>query len=51
MSGKICAEPSSCVGIAAALERKIDTSKGKKICFVITGGNADQEMLARILAG
>lgn len=49
LRGKIVAEPSACVGIAAALAGKINMSAGRKICFVITGGNADAQILAEIL--
>lgn len=48
--GKITAEPSSCVGIAAAMAGRIDTGPGKKICFIITGGNIDASMLQQALA-
>ena len=49
MRAKVTAEPSSCVGIAAALAGKLDTSKGRKICFVITGGNVDASLYTRLL--
>jgi len=49
--GKIVAEPSAAVGIAAALDGKIDTSAGRRICFVISGGNMDAATLADILNG
>ncbi len=49
MRAKIVAEPSACVGIAAALEGKINTSKGRKIVFIISGGNMDSDMLSRLL--
>ena len=48
--GKITAEPSACVGIAAAMTGRIDTRPGRKICFVITGGNIDASMLQQALA-
>ena len=46
---KILAEPSACVGIAALLENKIDTSKGRRICIVITGGNVDASLYAQLI--
>ena len=46
---KIIAEPSGCIGIAAALDGKIDTGAGRRICFVITGGNVDVQLLTDIL--
>lgn len=47
--GKVVAEPSASVGIAAALAGKIDLRQGRKICFVITGGNIDASLYARLL--
>jgi threonine dehydratase len=49
LRGKIAAEPSACVGIAAALDGQIDMRQGRRVCFVITGGNADAGLLADIL--
>ena len=49
LRGKIIAEPSSCVGIAAALAGKIDTSKGRRIVFVISGGNVDASFYSELL--
>lgn len=46
---KILAEPSACVGIAAMLENKIDTSAGRRICIVITGGNVDASLYAELI--
>ena len=51
LRGKIVAEPSACVGLAAALDGKIDMRAGRKICFVITGGNMDAHVLTDILEG
>lgn len=48
---KVVAEPSGCVGIAAALAGKIDTSAGKRLIFLITGGNVDGEFYSRLLRG
>jgi len=50
LRGKIVAEPSACVGLAAALDGKIDMSAGRRVCFVITGGNMDVQVLADVLA-
>ena len=49
LRGKIIAEPSACVGIAAALAGKIDTSAGRKIVFVISGGNVDASLYTELL--
>jgi threonine dehydratase len=51
LRAKVVAEPSACIGIAAALDGKIDMRTGRRVCFVITGGNMDVHALARILAG
>ncbi|GAA0715067.1 threonine ammonia-lyase [Paraclostridium ghonii] len=48
---KFTVEPSACVGLAALLENKIDTSKGRNICIVITGGNIDASLYSDILLG
>jgi len=50
LRSKIVAEPSACVGLAAALDGQIDMGAGRKVCFVITGGNMDAQVLADILA-
>ncbi|MGL5315458.1 MAG: threonine ammonia-lyase [Peptostreptococcaceae bacterium] len=47
---KITAEPSACVGLAVLFENKIDTSKDRKICIVISGGNIDASLYSEILA-
>ena len=42
MEGKILAEPSSCIGIGAALQgelQKWNVKKSDKVCFVVSGGN------------
>lgn len=49
LCAKIVAEPSACVGIAAALAGKIDTSAGRRLCFIITGGNVDAGFYADLL--
>jgi len=48
---KILAEPSACVGIAAALDGKINMSSDRKILFIISGGNVDPCSFADILRG
>ena len=50
LSSKTLAEPSACVGLAAALEGKIDMSAGRKVCFIVTGGNMDSQILADVLS-
>ncbi|MGN0301481.1 MAG: threonine/serine dehydratase [Anaerotardibacter sp.] len=48
--GSVFAEPSACIGIAAALAGKLPVSPGEKICFLISGGNCSVEQLG-ILSG
>lgn len=50
LRGRITAEPSACIGVAAALDGKIDTSRGRKLCFVITGGNVDAALYSELLS-
>ena len=51
LRAKILAEPSACVGVAAALAGKIDMRAGRRVCFIISGGNADPRLLAGIISG
>lgn len=46
---KIVAEPSSVMGIGAALFGKLPVKKTDKVCFVLSGGNNDLKLLAKIL--
>lgn len=46
---KIVAEPSSSLGIAAAITGKLRVLPDDKVCFVITGGNNDLTQLATII--
>ncbi len=46
---KLIVEPSSVMGLAAALSRKITFKEGQKVCFILSGGNNDLAQLARIL--
>jgi len=41
--GKLMAEFSSAIGIAAAMERSHPVGKNSKVCFVISGGNVSLE--------
>lgn len=43
--GKLLAEPSSCIGLGAVLQGLIPSVKGKKVCFVLSGGNVGLEQL------
>ena len=46
--GKVLAEPSSCIGIAAVLAGQIPVHKEDKVCFVITGGSVGISQLAQL---
>lgn len=48
-AAKIVAEPSSSLGLAAALAGRLKFSPGDKVCFVVTGGNNDIALLRDIL--
>ena len=45
---KVLVEPSGAAGIAALLHRRLDDVPGT-VATVLTGGNADFEVMARIL--
>ncbi|MEL7623862.1 MAG: threonine/serine dehydratase [Clostridiales bacterium] len=45
---KLIAEPSSCVGIAALLGGHIKIRSDEKLCFVLTSGNWDIDMIGKI---
>lgn len=47
--GKIVVEPSSAMVIAAFMNKGIGVSKEDKVCFVISGGNNDIDLLGNIL--
>lgn len=46
--GKILAEPSSSIGIGAALQGKINFSKNDVVCFLISGGNVSLRQLLKL---
>lgn len=46
---KIVAEPSSVMGIASGLAGKVEGIAGKKVCFILSGGNNDLTQLAEII--
>ena len=48
MEGKVLAEVSSSIGIAAALQGKLKVSKEDKVCFLISGGNVGLSQLANL---
>ncbi|MDL2258374.1 threonine/serine dehydratase [Eubacteriales bacterium OttesenSCG-928-K08] len=45
---KLVAEPSACVGIAALLGGNVSVRPNEKVCTVLTSGNWDIDMIARI---
>lgn len=45
LEGKIFAEASACLGIAAVLENKVKFDKNQKVCFFISGGNCALEQI------
>jgi threonine dehydratase len=46
---KLVVEPGGCVGLAALLAGRIDTA-GKNIVIVLSGGNVDADMFAKLVA-
>ena len=44
--GKILAEPSSCIGMAAVLEGKLSFTPDDKVCFLVSGGSVGLEQLS-----
>lgn len=49
-TAKLVVEPSGSLPIAAALAGKLPISKGQKVVFVLSGGNADPTMVAQLLS-
>ena len=49
-SAKIVAEPSSVMGIGAALAGTLPVKPEEKVCFVLSGGNNDLSQLAEVIA-
>lgn len=49
MKAKLLVEPSATVGIAAVMEGNIKFSPKEKVCFVLSGGNVDEEFLLKVL--
>ena len=47
---KIVAEPSSVMGVAAAMSGALKFQPGQKVCFVLSGGNNDLSLLSQWLA-
>jgi threonine dehydratase len=47
---KLLVEPSGAVGVAALMAGKVADVQGKKVGVVLSGGNVDPALLARILA-
>lgn len=46
---KLVAEPSSALGLAAALEKKLPIRPEENVCFVLTGGNNDLALLKQAI--
>ncbi len=50
LKAKMVAEPSSAMGIAAALAGDLPVCAPHKVCFIISGGNVDPALLISILS-
>ena len=49
LSAKLLAEPSSCIGIAAVLGKKIKFDRNEKVVFLLSGGNIDKNKIVKYL--
>jgi threonine dehydratase len=47
---KLVVEPGGAVGLAALLAGRIDTSGGKNVVIVLSGGNVDADLFAELIA-
>ena len=48
LEGKLLCEPSSAIGIGAALRGQLPVRRGDKVCFVISGGSVALEQLHQL---
>lgn len=48
LDGKLLAEPSSCIGMAAVLAGKIPVRPDEKVCFMVSGGSVGLSQLAML---
>jgi threonine dehydratase len=48
---KLVVEPGGCVGLAALLAGKLNTFGGSTVGLVLSGGNVDADLFARVLKG
>lgn len=48
---KLIAEPSSCVGIAALLSKRISVTSEEKVCHILTSGNWNLDRIGKIFLG
>jgi len=48
--GRVLAEPSSVLGVAAALAGRLTVRRGEKVCFVLSASNIDLQVLIRSLS-
>ena len=46
--GKLLAEPSSCIGLGAVLQRNIPVTPEKRVCFILSGGSVGLDQLDRL---
>jgi threonine dehydratase len=50
LGAKLLAEPSSCVGVGAALSGKIRFERNEKVVFLLSGGNIDKKKIVKYMA-
>lgn len=46
--GNILAEASSCIGMAAVLQKQIPVASEEKVCFIVSGGNVSLEQVQKL---
>lgn len=51
LKGKLVVEPSAAVGLAAAIAGKLKVRKEDRVCFLLSGGNVDEDKMIEILKG
>ena len=51
LEGKLLCEPSSAIGIGAALCGRLPVREGDKVCFVVSGGSVDGDEHIHLAAG
>jgi threonine dehydratase len=51
LEGRLVVEPSAAVGLAAAISGKLTIRNNDQVCFLLSGGNLDEDKMMEILEG